>query len=438
MQNRVLIRILCSLTFGLALSAGAMAASVTGRQGLWHALEKKSGSTLFYMVYSDKEIRAYSADWERINTKFEVSDNVIRFRIPIGVEFHRVEARFDEGGLSGTYVRPHVQDTWTMEWTGRHVNSQGDWDPWQFTNAATGGIINLLADVISGGPFESEDQFTSFWKEKIDPLYYPLLVTTVYNDPFNLDFRKARQQKLSEYYRDLKANWKKLAAFAKSYPTVEAQVVKDLTKLYPWFNNPGYLVMGLSPGNTEYSYSALPLKGVNPRRFMLLDTNWVSTRLNDTQARYLTAQALLTLEHMVTNRPDTSIRAEFLQRGLTAFLAARLPYSQDPKDFLYQEDQEPTAREKAFRAFALEFSKKFKQQAFRVRQDFFLSDLRSSSYLFAYSFVQMLSKRFNPEEMLRGFQYERLRDEMAAFARSTKEVPQLAQAGSGTPSTDKN
>lgn len=435
MTNQALTRTLFLLALGMVFSANAMAAS--GREGLWHALEKENGSTLFYMVFSEKEIRAYSSDWERINTKFDVSSGLIRFRIPVGTEYHQVEARFENGGLSGSYVRPHVQFTWKMNWTAHRVHSRPDWDPWGFAGASRGGVINLLADVIGGGPFQSEAQFTSFWEEKIDPLYYPLLVTTAYYDPAQPDFRKARQKMLSEYYRDVKANWEKLAAFSKNFPALKARVSKDLAKLYPWMKNPGNLVMGLSPGNAEYAYAALPLKSANPRRFMVLDSAWACTSLNETQTRYFTAQVLLVLEHLLTNVPDTSIRSEFLQRGLAAFLASRLTYSQDPKDYLYQMEQGQPEREKAFRAFALELSKKFKEQAFRVRKDFFLTDLRPSSYLFAYSFVQKLAQRFNPEEMLRGFPYDRLRGEMVAFIRSTKEVPQLTRADAETPSQGK-
>ncbi|MEE8586743.1 MAG: hypothetical protein V3T83_18025, partial [Acidobacteriota bacterium] len=347
MTNNTFIRVALMLMAGLALPASLAAGS--GREGLWHALEKENGSTLFYLVYSEKEMRAYSVDWERVHTKFDVSDdsNLIRFRIPVGTTHHQVEVRFDgQGRVSGKYTRPHVQFTWDMEWSARHVSTDPDWQPWGFLKEARGGVIDMAGEVIRGGPFEDEKQFAAFWEQHIEPRYYPLLCATAYYDLSQPDFLKARQGMLSAYYADLKENWEKLGAFSKGFAAIQGQVVKDLKKLYPWLKRPGYLVAGLSSGKAEYAYAALPARSVNPKRFLLLDAAWASASLNETQLRYLTAQMLLTLEHLSFHPRDGSIRAEFLHRGIAAYLASRLDYSKDPKDFLFQLERDDAERER--------------------------------------------------------------------------------------------
>ena len=425
MTRNALASIVLLLLVGLILPANLAASS--SRDGLWHALEKENGSTLFYLVYSDEEIRAYTADWGRVNAKFEVSDNMIRFRIPVGTTHHLVEARFEgDGRVAGKYTRPHTQDTWDMEWTARHVSPDPDWEPWGFLKGARAGVVNLAESVISGGPFENEKQFVAFWEKNIDPRYYVLLSSTAYYDLAQPDFQKARRRMLSEYYGTLKENWHKLESFSKSFASMQEKVVKDLKKLYPWLKLSGYLVPGLSPGKAEYAYMALPAGSVNPKRFLVLDAAWISSHLSDTQRRYLTAQMLLTLEHLSSHPRNGSIRAEFLHRGLAAYMASGLDYSKDPKDFLFQVERDEGQRETAYRAFALQLSKHFKAKAFRVRKDFFLGDHRASSYLFAYDFVGKLAERFELQLLLHRFPYDRLRFEMVAYIRSVKEIPKLA------------
>lgn len=437
MTNRIWMRLALILTAGLAWPANLSASS--DRQGLWHALEKENGSTLFYLVYSKDELRAYTSDWDRINAKFEVTEDLISFRIPVGTTYHIVEAHFDsDGSLSGKYTRPHVQDTWVMNWTALHVSPKTDWQPWDFLKESSGGSINMLESVLKGGPFESQEKFIAFWEKEIEPRYYPLLTVTSYYDPFQPDFRKARLSKLAGYYQTLKSSWQKLASFSEQSPQLVSGVASDLKKLYPWLTLPGHLVIGLSPGDVEYAYAALPVKSPNPRRFTLIDAGWAAADLNPVQSRYFIAQALLLMEQLATSRPDTSIRSAFFQRGVSAYMASRLKYSEDPKDFLYQKEQDEPEREKAFRAFALELSKKFKDKALRVEKDFFMGQHRAASYLFAYDFARMLNRRFELQRLLHGFPYGRLRSEMVAHIEATKEVPQVAEKKSAPSEEAKN
>ncbi len=432
MTNNRMIRLGLMLMMGLGCWPAILAAS-SDRDGLWHALEKENGSTLFYLVYSEDEIRAYNADWGRVTTKFEVSDNLIRFRIPVGATYHRVEVRFEENGqFAGKYVRPHPQFNWEMEWTARHVSPDPGWEPWGFLKSARAGVVNLTESVVAGGPFKNEKQFIAFWEKNIEPKYYLLLSTTAFYDLTEPNFRKTRQRVLADYYATLKKGWDKLESFSKSFAPMHKQVVADLKKLYPWLNLSGFTVSALSPGNAEYSYMALPAKSANPKRFLLLDAGWISSNLSGTQMRYLTAQMLLKLEHLSRHPRSGSIRAEFLHRGVASYMASQLDYSKDPKDFLFQKDGDEGDQQKAYRAFALHLSKNFKEQAHRVRKDFFLGDHRASSYLFAFDFVRVLAKRFEIRDLLYRFPYDRLRPEMVAYIRSAKEVPKLPAAEPAT------
>ncbi len=398
----------------------------TQRQGLWHAVDQRTGTTFFFLVFNDQQSRLYGPNWERVNTTVKVDGDALKFDYPKGLVTHKVEAKFEGGQLKGTFLRPHPQSPWKFEWKGRKVSNQADWDPWAFLEESKGGAINMLAGLVEAGPFENEEQLLKYWDQEVEPRYYPIMTHSVYTGTLGSFTAKNRELVRSQLFKHLQPRWKKLEAYSDSFDKQVAQVSTDLKKLYPWLQWKGHLVASLSLDAYDYRYRSLGVSRGHERPIMSIAADWVADNLSPLQAKYLLAQGALTLAHIPRHGFGPHLRTVIAQRGMASFLAAKLDYSDKPEDYVFQRPAEVEELVQNFADFAAKLKKHFMDRS-HISNEFFLSEHRSSSYRFAFGFVRMLSQRFEPQDLVFNFQYDRLREEMVAYTRSLKSLPTVSR-----------
>ncbi|HSR68950.1 MAG TPA: hypothetical protein VLU25_13515 [Acidobacteriota bacterium] len=393
------------------------------RSGLWHAYNEENSSTLFFLVYNGVQSKLYDADWNRTTTTFQVEDGTLTFAVP-GGRPQKVEARFEEGKLKGVLEMRHVQFTARYEFQAIHVSDDPDWEPWAFLKEAEASVIVSWMKTLEKAPLDDFSSFQAYWREEVEPRYYSLLTHALYGSETGIFFTHLRQEAIKTVFADLKERGEQIKQLADTFKELVKQSADDLRQLYPFLEIPGQVVPIL--GRQPFDFQIRILSPIGTPRFLLFfDLNWMAEELERQQVRYQIAQGLVAFDHVIHRPHPPFFRNEFVVRGIAAYLASRLDYSDSASAYLFQpEGLSQEKRLEAFKRFGAEFGRAFDKRPNEVSlSEFFSGEHRASSYLFGYGFAAQMANRFSERELVRLFDYGRVTDELRAYMRLLKEPP---------------
>ncbi|HSR49203.1 MAG TPA: hypothetical protein VLV83_00155 [Acidobacteriota bacterium] len=404
-------------------------------KGLWHVYGVEEKGTLFFLIYDGEQSRVYDPDWKRVETSLQIEGDTLRFELPQVHYRHKVEARFKDGALTGTYLRPHPQYPWKGKMQSHRVTNDPDWDPWSFLTEARGSVINPWPQILKEAPTTDLAAFRDYWTENIEPRYYALFTHSLYANASTFFLPQIRTQAIEQLYAIISQERDEIEPLVEDFKSQVSEVFADLKEQYSWMRIPGIVFPLLQEETYDFTVRVVNVQSSNSRPFLIFNAKWMAENLSGPQTRYLLAQGMLEFEHESRHGIANFLRNAVARRGIVAYLASKLDYSDSPVDYLFQpQGASEEDLNAAFARFMQTFAQNFNMHVNRVDFHPFRDENRASAYLFAYGFAVKMSDRFSDEQLALEFDYERLPKEMAAYAQGLKARPAVAKPAENTAS----
>jgi hypothetical protein len=277
---------------------------------LWHATDDKTGATSFFLYFNGENSRVFNADWIEVDSGFQLEGNSFQFKAPFKTYGIKINGQVRAGKMQGGWQIPHPQYPMKGSWSAELLFYAEDWSPWGYLKRGER-IVDLVKILKAGHPYKDERSFLKFWATEVEPVFFTLLVYSLYSHGESGYDPTLRESKPKEVYKQLQASGNRLFERSAKVKNEITQILSTLQKSYPW------LKPSVPVGNVlSLGYFDFRLVKAGSEGLLMFGADWIAENAKDKEARRILAEGLICSFHSSYLGLPAQVASEFFYRSV--------------------------------------------------------------------------------------------------------------------------